>query len=218
MPKLTTHPQLQPPTMPRPDLTSLSISYRRIPILSIGSDIYLDTRLILQTLDRLFPPSRAHPALTPDNPSCLFIERLLESWTVDGGVFSKAAMLIPSHLPLLRDEGFRRDRDDYAGRRMGKEEREKGREEALRDVERWAGWLEDFLVGDGRSWLLAENEGPMRADIEGKLLSYLICFLLLQALKCCPSGFHALAATSGSYLVHVFNFLLFDCHPLVPFN
>ncbi len=47
--------QIQPPIMPRPDIARLGIRHRRIPVMSIGRDVYLDTRLQLQKLESAFP-------------------------------------------------------------------------------------------------------------------------------------------------------------------
>lgn len=46
---------LQPVYLPREDIDALGVKYRRIPIMSIGRDIYCDTRLILQKLEEKFP-------------------------------------------------------------------------------------------------------------------------------------------------------------------
>ncbi len=47
--------------LPRPHLTPMTGSYRRIPVLQIGADIWCDTRLIARKLDALFP----NPPLVP---------------------------------------------------------------------------------------------------------------------------------------------------------
>jgi glutathione S-transferase len=46
---------LIPPVMPKPLLTALTGGYRKTPVLQIGADIYCDTQLIAQTIDRLYP-------------------------------------------------------------------------------------------------------------------------------------------------------------------
>ena len=40
----------QPAILPRPDLKSLSITYRRIPLLAIGRDVYADSSIILSAI------------------------------------------------------------------------------------------------------------------------------------------------------------------------
>ncbi|KAJ9156406.1 Glutathione S-transferase [Pleurostoma richardsiae] len=155
---------MQPPIMPRPDIAALGINHRRIPILSIGRDVYFDTRLIIQKLEQLDAPG---PALgARGGPESQAIERLLESFVIDGGVFSRAAQLIPPDLPLLRDPAFGKDRVQYNnGRRFSREEWAVIRPEALGEIRAAAELLEATLLADGRDWIL-KTEGPSLADIE----------------------------------------------------
>jgi len=53
---------LMPPVMPKPDLVALTGGYRRAPVLQIGADVYCDTALIAQVLDRLHPSPALYPA------------------------------------------------------------------------------------------------------------------------------------------------------------
>lgn len=43
-----------PSVAPKPDLSALTGGYRRVPVLQIGADVYCDTRLILDELERRF--------------------------------------------------------------------------------------------------------------------------------------------------------------------
>jgi hypothetical protein len=55
-----------PPAPPRPALSEqLGIDYRRIPVLAIGRDVYIDTSLIAITLDRRFPEAAGFGTLFP---------------------------------------------------------------------------------------------------------------------------------------------------------
>ena len=100
--------------MPRPEIEAIGTKYRRIPILAIGRDIYNDTRLILSKLEELYP--HAVKSISAEGPEQKAIERLLQHWAVDNGLFMRAAQLIPRHLPLMRDEKFLRDRKELTGR------------------------------------------------------------------------------------------------------
>src|ERR1044072_9566675 len=51
-----------PSVLPKPDLVALTGGYRHTPVLQIGADIYCDTRLIADELDRRFPE---RPLLLP---------------------------------------------------------------------------------------------------------------------------------------------------------
>lgn len=52
--------------LPRPDLSDrLGVTYRRIPVLAIGRDVYCDTSIIAAVLERRFPSSEGYPTLFP---------------------------------------------------------------------------------------------------------------------------------------------------------
>ncbi|HEY8022962.1 MAG TPA: glutathione S-transferase family protein [Burkholderiaceae bacterium] len=51
-----------PAIMPKPDVVALTGGYRRTPVMQIGADIYCDTALIADVLERLFPTSSLYPA------------------------------------------------------------------------------------------------------------------------------------------------------------
>lgn len=156
----------QPLYLPRPDLSELGINYRRIPILSIGRDIYYDTRLILSQLEQSFPASSKYPALSSQENKGL--EALLEKFTVDAGVFMRAAQCLPSELPALKDEKFLRDREEFSGASWKKEDRERQKPEALVHL-RSAFDLLESLLNDGRQWI-AGTEKISLADIHGKCI------------------------------------------------
>ena len=160
--KLNVSQKLQPPMLPRPDLARLGIKYRRIPVLSIGRDVYLDTRLIIAKLEELYP---SVPKLGASSPDQQALERLLERLSVDGGVFTSAMRLIPADLPLLRDPKFQRDRADFTGQRLTKETAAALRPEAVNEIRQVVELLETTLLADGRDWIL-KSDNPTLADIE----------------------------------------------------
>ena len=159
---LTSCLQLQPPVLPRPDVARLGIAYRRIPIMSIGRDVYLDTRLQLRKLEEL--PMSA-PKLGASKGDEQAVERLLASLAIDSGVFSTAAALLPTDLPLLQDPAFQKDRSDFTGVKFNAEGLRRARPELLREFAGVFELLETTLLADGRDWVL-KTEGPGLADIE----------------------------------------------------
>ncbi|KIJ37000.1 hypothetical protein M422DRAFT_50803 [Sphaerobolus stellatus SS14] len=52
-----------PLTPPRVDILALGIPYRRVPVLAIGKDVYIDTSLISEALEKAYPSS---PILATD--------------------------------------------------------------------------------------------------------------------------------------------------------
>jgi glutathione S-transferase len=131
--------------------------------MSIGRDIYCDTRIILRKLEELFP----NGALGATNPEEKGIERLLEIWSIEAGIFNRASQLIPSDMPLFKDPKFAKDREDLTGRSWSKEQIDSNRPEALVAVRNAFKLLETTLLADGRSWIL-KTDKPSLADIEGK--------------------------------------------------
>ncbi|KAI0812101.1 glutathione S-transferase [Xylaria sp. FL0064] len=107
---------IQPRMLPRPDLSLLGVSYRRIPVLSIGRDVYLDTRLIIQKLETLYPASAAHPGISgrsaengKGNPEHTALEQLISARTIEGDLFSRAIQCFPPNM-FAADTAFLRDR------------------------------------------------------------------------------------------------------------
>lgn len=148
--------------MPRPDVARLGICYRRVPILAIGRDIYLDTRLQIPKLEALYP---SLPRLGATDPEQLAVERLLSHFTNEGRLFSYAVQLLPTDLPLLNDPKYFKDRGDFIGGNLNKDGMARTRPEALGEVERALNFLETTLLADGRDWIL-KTESPSLADIE----------------------------------------------------
>ncbi|KAJ4409157.1 hypothetical protein N0V85_004138 [Neurospora sp. IMI 360204] len=165
---------LQPMILPRSDLSSLlGIKYRRIPLLSIGRDVYLDTRLILSKLEDLDLPLVEKLSAAPGTDA-LALQSLLSHYSIDGGLFSRAAQLLFSlDNPLLRDPKFLADRAEFATGGGGAPSKLSSREEmaalgpeALADLRDYCQMLETTVLADGRDWILKDTKKPGLADIE----------------------------------------------------
>lgn len=144
----------------------MNVNYRRIPLLSIGRDVYCDTRLILRKLEARFPQG-ALGSSSPDNRGT---ERLLERWTSDAGVFTRATQLIPSHFPNMTDPAFQKDREQFSGRKGGwdKARVDAARPEAVAHIRDAFELLESTFFADGRDWIFKTKE-PSLGDIEGEI-------------------------------------------------
>ena len=81
--KLAWQSVIIPMIMPKPDLTALTGGYRRTPVLQIGADIYCDTALIADVLEKLAPAPSLYP--TPVNGA----SRIVAQWA-DTSVFQAA--------------------------------------------------------------------------------------------------------------------------------
>jgi len=150
--------------MPRPDIAALGVKYRRIPILSLGRDIYCDSLLILEKLEQWYSDGR-YASLGARDPSGRAMEKLLEKWT-DVVVFSAAAAAIPSEMELVQDPAFQKDREELWGRPWTAEEQDKLKPAGLANLRANFDFLED-LLSDGRGWILG-NMGPGLADVHGE--------------------------------------------------
>jgi len=75
------------PVMPKPDLTALTGGYRKTPVLQVGADIYCDTALIAQRLER----EKAAPTLYPEGRE--LVVAAFAAWA-DSVVFQHAVSLV----------------------------------------------------------------------------------------------------------------------------
>ncbi|EEP78897.1 predicted protein [Uncinocarpus reesii 1704] len=147
--------------MPRPDLAALGIEYRRIPVLMMGKDVYCDSRLIIQKLEERFP----HGKLGAEDGESRAIEKLLEVWTTDGGVFGRAAQLIPTDTPLTSNPKFIADRADFVNNKPLSRDTALNRAESMVHAKHAFEVMEKTLLADGRDWIL-KGGTPTLADIQ----------------------------------------------------
>lgn len=154
----------QPVTLPRPDLKNrLGVNYRRIPVMSIGRDIYCDTLIMLEKLEELFPYKDGEVLRKGKNGYERAVEKLLEKWT-DVVVFKYAAAAIPTSLSAIRDKTFIDDRTELWGRDWAVEHQDSLRPEGLAALRANVQFLEQDLLEDGRNWILGGNEMTL-ADV-----------------------------------------------------
>jgi glutathione S-transferase len=147
-----------PVIMPRPQLAALGITYRRTPLLSINSDMYIDTALIISKLCDIashFPS----PTLTDPTDH-------LEYDGLGQLAFQLATSLIPRDWPLLQDKAFLADRTELrGGRPFDPEALASIRPGAISKMLSLVGIAErNFLQGGKRKFFLGGNT-PTTADI-----------------------------------------------------
>lgn len=85
-----------PAVLPRPELEKLGITYRRIPVLAVGKDVYADSALIFDVVNKKLAPGKV-----PTSPA----DEAYNTWGTT--VFNEILSLIPA--PVLTD-GFLKDR------------------------------------------------------------------------------------------------------------
>lgn len=94
-----------PMIMPKPDLLALTGGYRGTPVLQIGADIYCDTRLIVEEIERRFP----QPPLLRSGP---LVNLGLQHWS-DEVMFPPGAALAMHENAAALPEPLLADRRDY---------------------------------------------------------------------------------------------------------
>jgi glutathione S-transferase len=83
--------------LPRPILTqTFALTYRKIPVLAIGREIYCDTSLIIEALEHYFPASEGWGSVYPgceglEEWACKGVARGFASFWVDVSFFSCVA-------------------------------------------------------------------------------------------------------------------------------
>ncbi len=106
---------LQPDIMPKADLQALTGGYRRIPVLQIGADVYCDTALIAQVIERAHPS----PSLA-SNGNAGAIDTVAQwagdalFWAAMGYNFKGAAALFANHPPEAAAQAAKAFADDRA--------------------------------------------------------------------------------------------------------
>lgn len=143
-----------PNIMPKPDLMPLTGGYRKTPVMQIGADIYCDTKLIADELERRFPaPSIMTGGIGTASMVSAFAEGQM-FWTVAGLVMGTIA----DHMP---DE-FHQDRARMRGAPSANIDKLKAAAPLHREqLKPQLTWLED-LFSDGRDWIA--GDGPGLAD------------------------------------------------------
>lgn len=113
---------------PRPELSELlGITYRRIPILAIGNDVYCDSGLIASILERRFPAAEGYGSLFPPRRGTGKVDKMtamiFSTYYMETVVFSAAS----DHLPyeslapeFLKDRGSvsSNDRQPFSASRI----------------------------------------------------------------------------------------------------
>jgi glutathione S-transferase len=149
--------------MPRPDLAAIDVHYRRIPIMAIGKDIYIDSRIIIDKLQALYPDNSSANATAEQSG----YRKLFEHYS-DSALFNNAVKLMPywSSNSMVQNKAFLDDRQKLmGGRRMTTERMQAGRPEGLQNMRQAFELMETTFLADGRQWILGTEKLTV-ADID----------------------------------------------------
>lgn len=155
---------------PRPELSELlGITYRRIPVLAIGNDVYCDTSLIASALERRFPASQGYKTLFParaggGKADTGMTKALVKFWS-DGTLFR----LFGNSLPYEKlDANFVKDRSAFFGGTIDAKKLAAGQGERSSALSTHLALIEEQL-SDDRQWLM-DTETVGLADISAHFL------------------------------------------------
>ena len=143
----------QPVIMPKNELVALTGGYRRIPILQIGADLYFDTVLIIDELERRFPTPSIYTGIGPG------MAQALAGWTDQTIFWLVVTALFGGDIPP--DAAFIADRSALIGRPFDPEVMKAAAPGVLRQLAACFDLVERQL-GDGRKFLFGTN--PSAAD------------------------------------------------------
>ncbi|KAF7290064.1 Glutathione S-transferase [Mycena chlorophos] len=156
--------------MPRPEIGEmLGIGHRRSPILAIGRDVYCDTFLISNVLERRFADTTTYPTIFPPKKNsngatsisdATIMKLFAKHWAEDMLFFSVIIMGLTQFENLPAP--FLRDRETLIGR-VDVEKAIAERPAATSNLVAHLASLEDILV-DGREWIF-DTVGPSYADV-----------------------------------------------------
>jgi len=149
-----------PRTWPRPDFQSIDIAYRRSPLFSIDSDMYVDSSLIIDKLCDIAQHTDHH---VKDNSNY----RAYEAFGREP--FTYAVGLIPDEYPVWQDKGFLADRQELVGpgRDFSQEAFKKARPYTISYFCSYLSVIEkSMLKGDGKKFFMG-GDLPTMADIYG---------------------------------------------------
>lgn len=139
-----------PRIAPKPDLVALTGGYRKVPVLQLGADIYCDTRLIAQELERLAPAPAATAAPSGWND-------IVEHW-VDLNLFGKAVAYTFGVAVDHFDDAFLADRAALRGAPLDRAALKASVPLATQELATQVAWVEQGLAG-GPGFVNGSNPG-----------------------------------------------------------
>lgn len=154
-----------PSMMPRPLLKdTFNLSYRKIPVLAIGKELYCDTSIIIEALEHFFPESEGYQTLYPsanDGRDYRPMIRGFASYWTDRPLFRVTTGLIPASVWRT---SFGEDRAELIGHKLDADKLEKKVPENLSRLDMQLSILEPLFANEDTPWIFSTSS-PSLADI-----------------------------------------------------
>lgn len=125
---------IQPVIMPKPELVPLTGGYRRIPVMQIGADVFLDSAAIMSEIERRHPEPRVIDGA----------DWAINAWA-DRVLFQPVVAIIFGALGGSIDPAFVKDREALSGRPFDAAAMKAAGPAARGQFRAALGWLEDQL-------------------------------------------------------------------------
>ena len=142
---------IQPVIMPKPDLIPLTGGYRRIPVMQIGADVFIDSAAIMAEIERRHPAPRVIGGA----------DWALNAWA-DRILFQPTVAIIFGAIGGAIDPAFVKDREAMSGRPFDAAAMKAAGPSSRGQFRAALGWLEDQLAERGP---FAGGESPSLGDI-----------------------------------------------------
>ena len=140
----------------RPELFAMTGGYRRIPVLQCGADIYCDTQLILDELERRIPSPSLHPTLS--SGLAFGLSRWLDGECLELCIRCAFAPIVDSAPPEVMADRTRL----YFGAEADMRREANDMPHTLAQLRAQLGWLDDCLA-TGSRFLLSDE--PTMVDL-----------------------------------------------------
>lgn len=145
-----------PSLLPRPDFDSVGITYRRAPLMSIDSDMYVDTSLMIEKICDM----AAHM-----KDSDVDATNHIEFFLMGKEIFKLAVALLPADHPAMKNEAFLKDRVALTGRDFSIEAFKANRPHAIGAMLTYCSLISrKFLAGGSKKFILGGSV-PTTADL-----------------------------------------------------
>jgi glutathione S-transferase len=154
-----------PSMMPRPLLKdSFGLTYRKIPVLCIGKELYCDTSIIIEALEQFYPESDGYQTLYPrtaDGRNHRSIIRGFASYWTDRPLFRATTGLIPASVWRT---SFGEDRAALIGHKLDPDKLERKVPENMARLDLQLSLFEPAFADRDSPWLFSSS-APSLADI-----------------------------------------------------
>ncbi|SMQ49698.1 unnamed protein product [Zymoseptoria tritici ST99CH_3D7] len=154
-----------PSMMPRPLLRdNFHLTYRKIPVLAIGREIYCDTSLICEALEHFFPEAEGYRTLYPtsqDGRNYRPLIRGFASYWTDRPLFRVTCGLMPAS---IWRSSFGTDRAQLIGHKLDPDKLERKLPENLSRLDMQLSMLEPLFADTDGPWIFS-TKAPSMADV-----------------------------------------------------